>query len=133
MDDAFLVRFLERLGDLSRDRDCIAHGHRPAPEAFGEILSVDELHREEMRDGSVRERRLLEGVELGDVRVVERGEDLRLALEAGEAVGVGGEGRGQQLQGDVAVEARVGRAVDLAHSSGADRGDDLVRAETASG
>ena len=63
--------------------------------------------------------------------MIERGEDLRLALEAGEAVGIGGEGRWQELEGDVAVEPRVARAVDLAHAAGADCRDDLVWAQPA--
>jgi hypothetical protein len=36
-------------------------------------------------------------VNVRDVRVVQRGEDLRFALEAGEAIGIGGEGLGQDF------------------------------------
>ena len=67
-----------------------------------------------------------------DVRVIQRGEHLRLALEAREAIGVGGERVGEDLQRDVATELRVARAIDLAHAAGADRGDDLVGAERCS-
>ena len=40
---------------------------------------------------------------------------------------------GQDLDRDVAVEARVARAVDLAHAAGAEGGEDLVGAEAGSG
>ena len=45
---------------------------------------------------------------------------LRLALEAGEALGVARERRGQRLDRDVAPEPRVARAVDLAHAARAE-------------
>ena len=38
---------------------------------------------------------------------------------------------GQNLDGDVAAEPRVARAIDLAHPAGAERRDDLVRARGA--
>ena len=54
---------------------------------------------------------LLDAVDLGDVRVVQRGEDAGLPLEARQPVRVGGERRGQHLQRHVAVEPRVAGAV----------------------
>ena len=61
-----------------------------------------------------------------DVRVVEAGEQLRLPLEPGEAVGVLGEGVGEDLQGDLAVELGIGRLPDLAHPAFAEFGGDTV-------
>ena len=52
-----------------------------------------------------------------------------LALEPGERVGILGEVGRQHLDGDVAIEPRVARAVDLAHSAGAQRSQDRVWAE----
>ena len=40
---------------------------------------------------------------------------------------------GQDLDGDVAIEPRVPRLIDLAHAAGAEGGDDLVRAEASAG
>ena len=60
----------------------------------------------------------------------ERGDGLRLALEARERVRVVGDGRGQDLDGDVAVELRVARAIDLSHAACSERRQDLVRAES---
>ena len=65
--------------------------------------------------------------------MVELGEELRLALEAREALPVLGEGRGQDLDRDVALELGVGRAVDLAHAALAELGGDLVGAEAGAG
>ena len=48
--------------------------------------------------------------------------DFGFALEAGEPVGVGGERRRQDLDRDLALQLRVGRAIDLAHAAGADGG-----------
>ena len=121
VDDALLVRGLERLGDLARDRDRFVDGDRPALEPLCQVLALDQLHREQMSARPVGLRDLLEGIQLRDVRVVQRGEQLRLALEAGEAVGVGGKGRRQQLERHLAAELRVGGAVHLAHPAGADR------------
>ena len=39
----------------------------------------------------------------------------------------------QQLERDVAPELRVARTIDLAHPTGPERGDDLIRAESSSG
>jgi hypothetical protein len=61
------------------------------------------------------------------VRVVERGDHARLALESRARVGVAGNVRRQQLDGDAAIEPRVARPVDVAHATRADRCDDLVR------
>ena len=61
--------------------------------------------------------------------MVERGGGARLLLEAAQAIGVGGERGGQDLDRHVAPEPRIARAIDLAHAAGAERRDDLVRAE----
>ena len=74
---------------------------------------------------------LLEAVERRDVRVIQRSEHLRLPLEAGQAAGIGGHRRRQHLDRHVADETRVVRPIDLAHSSGADQGPDLVHAQPA--
>ena len=98
MDDALLVRLLEGLGDLLRDSDRLVDRDRPALQALREVLALDELHDEDVRLRSVGERHALEAVEVGDAGVVEGGEDLGLALEPGEPIGVGGEGLGRSLR-----------------------------------
>ena len=58
--------------------------------------------------------------------MIERGEHLRLALEAREPIGVGGKDRGQDFQRDVATKPGVAGTVDFAHPAGADRHQDFV-------
>ena len=117
MDDALLVRFLE----APRRSACAmaiasSSGIGAALQPIGEVLALDQLHRDDVDRGPVVEGRGLEAVELRDARMVERSEQPGLAVEAGEALGVGGEGLGQQLERDLAPEPRVGRAVHLAHA-----------------
>jgi hypothetical protein len=116
------------VGDRSlADRD------RPAFQALGKILAGDELHGEEVSGRPVGERRALEAVDVGDAGVVEGGEDLRLALEAGQPIGIGGEGLGKQLEGDVAAELRVRGPVDVAHPARAEGRPDQVGSEAGLG
>ena len=60
----------------------------------------------------------------------ERGDGLRLALEARAAIRIVGERRRQDLDGDVAVEPRIAGAIDLAHAARADGAEHLVRSKT---
>ena len=76
---------------------------------------------------------LLEPVDLRDARVIEGGEDLRLTLEARDALGIAREGLGQRFDGDVAAEARVPGAVDLTHAAGPERGDHVIGTDTGAG
>ena len=57
--------------------------------------------------------------------------DLRLAFEAGDAVRVGFERLRQNLDGDIAAEPCIARAIDLAHAAGANQLDDFIRPEAA--
>ena len=83
MDDAVLVRGLERLGDLPRDRQRFVERKRALRDAVGQRRPLDELHHERARAAA-----LFEAVDLRDVRVIERGEELRFALEAREPIGI---------------------------------------------
>ncbi len=61
--------------------------------------------------------------------MVQGGGRPRLLLEAPQPLRIRRVGRRQHLHGDVALEPFVPCAVNLAHPAGADRRDDLVRAE----
>jgi hypothetical protein len=65
-------------------------------------LSVDELHHDDLSRVQP-----LEAVDGGDVRVVERGEDLRFAGESRDAIRIMREAVGQELQGDIASQPRI--------------------------
>ena len=83
MHDSALVRELERLGDLPRDGDGLVGGKAALIDPFVERRPFDQLEHERGRT-----RCLLDAVDRGDVRVVERREHLRFALEALQAVPV---------------------------------------------
>jgi hypothetical protein len=61
--------------------------------------------------------------------MVQRREDLGFATESGEPFCVMCEAVWQDLQGNIAPKFCISRAVDLAHTAGAERGEDFVRAE----
>jgi hypothetical protein len=57
--------------------------------------------------------------------MIQRGQDLGFALEAGEALGVGGHGLRQNLDRHLAAELRVFGAIDLPHAAFTKLGGDL--------
>ena len=128
MDDPGVVRGLQRPGNLSRDRQRVVDlntcGHRcrlaPLGDQFGEILPRHQLHD----DGAP-----LDGVYRRDVRMVERGQRRRLALESRESIRISGHGLGQHLDRDVTTELRVARAIHLAHAPFANLAEDAIRSE----
>jgi hypothetical protein len=124
MHDLPAVRGFERIGDLACDAERLVGRNRALGDAVGERRSVHELHDDDRVAAG-----LVESVDVRDVGVIQRGEDLGFALEARDAVLVVGESLRQDLDGHVSLEARIGRPVDLAHAAGADTVDDLVRAE----
>jgi hypothetical protein len=104
MDDALLVRGIERIGDLAGDVQCHVERQpgaraRPRrcaclPDPLGQRLSVHQLHDEAghaLRAAARGE--LFEPVDRGNVRVVQRCQEPRLALETRDAAGVRREGR----------------------------------------
>jgi hypothetical protein len=131
MNDALLVRLFQGFGNLLRKRERVLERDRTALQALGQVLALDELHGEEVRGRAVRQRRALEAVHVGDVGMVEGREQLRLTLEARQALRVARQLLRQHLDRDVASELRVGGAIHLAHPAGADRGGDAVVRERA--
>ena len=74
-------------------------------------------------------RAFLEPVDLGNVRMIQRGERSRLALEACEPLGIVRECFRQDLQGDVAPQPRIARSIHLTHPAFAKFRDDFVGAQ----
>jgi hypothetical protein len=72
---------------------------------------------------------LLDAVERGDAGMVQGREQPRLALEAGETVGVPGERLREGLDRDLAAEAGVTGAAHLAHAAFSREREDLVARE----
>src|SRR6187551_1409293 len=65
--------------------------------------------------------------------MIQRREHFRFALKPREPIRVGRERGGQNLDGDLAFELGVRRAVDLTHSAFADERSDFVSAEASAG
>ena len=103
-------------------------------EAASPSLGVVELFRQRLALDQLQDDRRLavgfvEAVDRGDIGVVQRREQLRLALESRDAIRVGHESVGEDLDRDVATELGVARAIDLAHPAGAEWRDDFIRPE----
>ncbi|MBK6407866.1 MAG: hypothetical protein IPF66_24335 [Holophagales bacterium] len=99
MDDPLLVRLLEGFRDLAGDGEGLVERERPALQPLGEVLARHELH-----DEGAHAAGLFEAVDRGDVGVLQLGENLRLALEAGEAVRVRRERLREDLDRDLALQ-----------------------------
>ena len=106
MHDAFFVRGLERVGDLPG----VLERRFKRQRAF-ERIALDQLHDQGVPFHSV---------DLRNVGMVERSQDLGLALEAGHALAVAGKGFGQHLERNVALQPGIFGAIDLAHAARAD-------------
>ena len=102
VDDPLLVRGAEAVDDLERIVDRAARGELASgddgPQRLPFEQLLDDIGRAVVRPDVVDRR---------DVRVVQEPCGLRLLLEAAQTIGVGGERRRQDLDRDVAPEARV--------------------------
>ena len=128
MDDALFVRRFERLGDLPRDREYFIDGEGSLGDPIGERRPFHQFQHERLHA-----RRLFETVDRADVRMIQRGEDLRFTFEAREPFNVQGKGIRQDHQRDVAMQPRIARAMQLAHAARPEGGLNLVRAEARTG
>ena len=99
---------------------------RAARETLVQRLTIEQFHDEE------RHGRRADVVDRADPGMVERRDRLGLALEALERLRRGRVGW-KDLDGDQPIEARVARAVDLAHATRTQRSEDLVGAEPSAG
>lgn len=79
-----------------------------------------------------RRGRFFQAIDGTDVRMVQRCEDLRFALESRESIGITREGFGKDFQRNIAAEARVMGEVDLSHPAHPEERADLVGANARS-
>ena len=111
---AIPARVLERL----------TRRHRASPHRLAQVASVQQLEHD------VRVRALDAGIVDGDdVRMAERSRRQHFLLKPSDPVGRVGNRLGEDLDRDIAMQAGVGSAVDLAHTPGAEQALDLVPAE----
>ena len=125
MDDAARVRGGQSPADLHRQLDCLASGKCAALQPLPQRLSLEQF--EDDVSCPILGSDVMDGE---DMWMIQGGDSSGLLLETVEAVGAGSPVGGYDLDGDVTAEAGVASAVDLAHSPGANRGEELVRAET---
>ena len=90
-------------------------GIGPRASALVQALAVHELEHEKLAAIG-----FVQAVDCGDVRMIQRCQHLCFAPEARHAFRVIGEGVGQDLQRDLAVELGVASAIHLAHSTRAE-------------
>ncbi len=127
MDDALFVRCFERIGDLLCDRQRFVDRNRPPGDPVGEGWTFYELEGQ-----CLDVRTLFEPINRCDVLVIQRGQDLRFASKASQAIGIERERLRQDLQRDVTIQPRIPRAIDLAHPAFAELGEDLVGSDLGS-
>ena len=128
MDHARVVRRLHAGGDLDEDVERLVERERPARDAIGERLSFDQLEGEVTAAAG-----FLEAVDRGDVRMVQRGQHPRLALESLQAIGVLGNIVGEGLERHGAAQAGVVGEEDDAHPPAPDLAVYLIGAYRGAG
>jgi len=97
---------------------------RPFFESLRQRLAFDALHHQELR--TVLSSNI---VQHANVRVVQAGDCLGLALKTLPQNWIFGEMRRKNFDGDNAVQARVSGAVHFTHATRAQRREDFVRAK----
>src|SRR5579863_6294556 len=95
---------------------------------LGERWALNQFHHQRADAGGV-----FQAVDCRNVRVIERSEYLRFAVEARHALCVSCEGFGQNFQGYVTPQLGIARAVDFSHSAHAERRENFVGSEPGSG
>ena len=99
MDDTEFMRGFDGFSQLPRHRQRVVNWHGPVNQPLRKILAFHDLHHEGITGLGV-----FQTVDVRDVRVIERGQRARFAFEAGQALGISGECRRDDLDGHVAVE-----------------------------
>jgi len=72
-------------------------------------------------------------IDRADVGMTQRGQQLGLALEARDVIGIVRRELGEDLQRDAAIQSWIARPIDLAHATGAQWRDDVIGPESAAG
>ena len=122
MHDPVVVGGLKGVRNLDRNLERLTNGQPATGEADGQIVAVHELHHQ---SGG----RFDNTVHLCEGGIVQRGENLRLALETSTTFRVLGKKIGKDFDRHVAMQLAVASAVHLPHSAGPKRGEDFVWAQ----
>ena len=121
MDDAALVRVRERHRHVAENVGAIGDRDlRPGLEQLAQRSAFDERHREERHTV-----RFAGGDDGNDVRILQLGDELDLAMKAVEADAARQVGR-EELDDDLSIEASLGREEDVTHPAATELALDVV-------
>ncbi len=134
MDDPRVVGRGERARDVGEPRDAPRDRDARVPDVGAERVTAHELH-DDVRRAAERLRllQLADVVHRDDARVREPRGGTCLAQEARAPLGLHVAVDADHLDRDVAPEARIARAVHLAHPAGAQALEDLVALDAIAG
>ena len=110
MDDPLLMGGFEWLSDLFGYRQCLINRDRPLLDPISQCWPLHQLQHQRTSVFG-----FLDTVNLRDVWMVEAGEYLRLSLEPGETIRIGGKRLGQNLQRHLPVQFGIRGLIDLSH------------------
>jgi hypothetical protein len=128
MDDALLVRGIQRIDNLCCEPNHVGQRQRSAPcDAVRQRFAVDQFE-DQRDDRALLAGRVFHAIDRADVGMGQCRERLRFALESRSPAGVGGEFGRQYFDRDFASQPSVVRAVDLAHAAGPQETAELVAA-----
>src|SRR5207302_1341360 len=114
----------QTLGDLCCDIQSSLDGQRARVEQRAQGLAIHKFHGD--KRGCALTTHVVDGNNVGMIKG--RG-SAGLLLEAAQALGIGGELRGENLYCNLASEAALGGAIDLSHAAGAERLAEFIRTE----
>ena len=110
MHDPFLVGRGQTVSDLHLIINCFAQRYRSAPDPLAQGLAFQQL-RNQVRY-AVMSRHLMDSKNVG---VVQRRSCPRFLLKTAQAIGIRGEGLGQNFDGYLSVQTCIVRAIHFAH------------------
>ena len=128
MDDAPGVGGGQPRSDLLREFQALTRRQPPRPQPCPQVPSLQQLVDRVGTAGMGAD-----VVEDQDVRVAQPGHCAGFDLESAEPSGIGGHGRGKELDRHRPIEAEVAGAVDVAHPAGAEQRLDPVVADDLAG
>ena len=119
---------MQGVGNLPRVRQRFGQRHRSLANALGQRLAFHELENQPVDVVPI-----LEAIDRADVWMIQRRQQARFSLEACAPARIRGKDVRQDLDRDVAFELGVSRAIDVAHSPGAEQRADLVGTQALAG
>src|SRR5947207_2547044 len=127
MNDSFLMCRLQRVADLFRNLKRLVDRYRPSLNALRERLAGHEFHHQKLAFTG-----FFQAVNARDVRMVQRRQHSRFALETRHAVAIVAEGFGKKLDGHTAAQPRVRSLIHVPHTARTQMAGDLVVCEPGS-